>query len=147
MHKICDHRTGNELQVRNGVCTMASKRPSIAGGSVSRNITSFFLPKDLEITSDDESPAPPPCKQNNARHRSSFDPSWIESFPWLIYIPEQDEEGPSMYCELCRKYNTTTKRIVWANVPCQQFRKDKLREHQASQRHADAVETTMETVN
>ena len=107
----------------------------------SRKITSFFPPKlreDHDDSSEEDSDsAAPPRKQS--KHRSSFDPLWKKHFPWIIYMPEDDDgNGPSMYCELCRKHNKTI-RTTWVNAPCRMFRKDKLREHQASQRHADSL--------
>ena len=44
-----------------------------------------------------------------------------------------------MFCKLFRKYNKSTKRMVFISNPCVLFRKDKLHEHQKSQGHADAV--------
>ena len=107
----------------------------------SRKITSFFPPKlreDHDDSSEEDSDsAAPPRKQS--KHRSSFDPLWKKHFPWIIYMPEDDDgNGPSMYCELCRKHNKTI-RTTWVNALCRMFRKDKLREHQASQRHADSL--------
>ena len=44
-----------------------------------------------------------------------------------------------MLCALCRKHNESSKKMVWLTIPCKFFRKDKLREHERSQCHADAV--------
>ena len=62
---------------------------------------------------------------------------WGELFPWLHYDPHH-VSGPSMFCALCQKYNESTKRMAWISVPCKQFRKDKLREHERSC-HIDAT--------
>ena len=116
---------------------MAAKRSSASG---SMKITSFFSPEVLGDEGSDEESEAPPRKQTNAKHHMSFDPSWQEQFSWLIYVPEDDDgEGPSMYCSLCQKHNTTIRSTPWVNTPCRMFRRDKLREHQASKRHADSV--------
>ena len=102
-------------------------------------ITSFS-PEVLGDEGSDGEPEAPPRKQTNAKHRMSFDPSWQEQFSWLIYVPEDDDgEGPSMYCSLCQKHNTTIRSTPWVNIPCRMFHRDKLREHQALKRHADSV--------
>lgn len=116
---------------------MAAKRSSASG---SMKITSFFSTEALGDEGSDEESEAPPRKQTNSKHRMSFDPSWQEQFSWLIYVPEDDDgEGPSMYCSLCQKHNTTIRSTPWVNTPCRMFRRDKLREHQASKRHADSV--------
>ena len=58
---------------------------------------------------------------------------------WLRYIPEDQEDGSSMLCTLCGKHNETSKRMVWLSIPCKLLRKDKVREHERSQCHIDAV--------
>jgi hypothetical protein len=47
---------------------------------------------------------------------------------WIHVV--EDHEGPGMVCSLCRKHNQTTKRMVWLEIPCRLFRKDKLLQHQ-----------------
>jgi hypothetical protein len=44
-----------------------------------------------------------------------------------------------MLCTLCRRHNQTFKRMVWLTIPCRLLRKDKVREHERSQSHIDAV--------
>ena len=44
-----------------------------------------------------------------------------------------------MLCSQCRKHSETSKRMVWISIPCRLVRKDKLREHERSQCHQDAV--------
>ena len=58
---------------------------------------------------------------------------------WLRYIPEDQEDGSSMLCTLCGKHDETSKRMVWLSIPCKLLRKDKVREHERSQCHIDAV--------
>ena len=45
-----------------------------------------------------------------------------------------------MLCRLCRKHNDASKRMVWLTIPCKLLRKDKLRDHERSRCHADAVQ-------
>ena len=58
----------------------------------------------------------------------------------MIYVPPDQDDGPSMLSRLCRKHNESSKRMVWLTVPCKLLRKDKLREHERSRCHADAVQ-------
>ena len=52
---------------------------------------------------------------------------------------DEDNEGPGMFCSLCRKHNQTTKRMVWIELPCRLIRKDKLLQHQRSKHHMDSI--------
>ena len=81
---------------------------------------------------------PPPPKRGC--HRCTFDPKWTDEFPWVVYVPADRDDGPSMLCRLCRKHNDASKRMVWLTIPCQLLRKDKLRDHERSRCHADAVQ-------
>ena len=45
-----------------------------------------------------------------------------------------------MLCKLCRKHNDASKRMVWLTIPCKLLRKDKLRDHERSRCHTDAVQ-------
>ena len=58
----------------------------------------------------------------------------------MIYLAPDQGNGPSMLCRLCRKYNESSKRMVWLTIPCKLLCKDKLREHERSRSHADAVQ-------
>ena len=72
------------------------------------------------------------------KHRESgFDHSWQEEFAWVLV--DEDKDGQKMYCSLCRKHNQTTKRMVWIEIPCRLFRKDKLLQHQRSKCHMDSI--------
>ena len=51
----------------------------------------------------------------------------------------EDYEGPGMVCSLCCKHNQTTKRMVWIELPCRLFRKDKILQHQRSKCHMDSI--------
>ena len=81
---------------------------------------------------------PPPPKRSC--HRGTFDPKWTDEFPWVVYVPVDREDGQSMLCKLCRKHNDASKRMVWLTIPCKLLRKDKLRDHERSRCHADAVQ-------
>ena len=81
--------------------------------------------------------SPPSSKRSS--HRQSFDPKWLDEFPWVVYNPSDAEGGPSMLCSLCRKHNEMSKRMVWIALPCRLLHKDKLREHERSKCHQDAV--------
>lgn len=82
-----------------------------------------------------EGPAPP----KHSKHRDSYDSKWGEEFPSLRYVPADHEDGPSMLCSLCRNHNKSSKKMVWLTIPCKLFCKDKIREHECSQCHSDAV--------
>lgn len=43
-----------------------------------------------------------------------------------------------MFCLLFQKHKTSSK-MVWTSLPCKQFRKDKLRDHELSKCHSEAV--------
>ena len=43
-------------------------------------------------------------------------------------------------CVLCYKHNEFSQRMVWLTLLCKLFRKDKLREHELSRCHEDAVQ-------
>ena len=75
---------------------------------------------------------PPPTKR--ICHRGTLDPKWV------VYVPADREDGPSMLCRLCCKHNDASKRMVWLTIPCKLLRKDKLRDHERSRCHADAVQ-------
>ena len=80
--------------------------------------------------------APPTAKK--AKHRDTgFDQAWKDEFKW-VHV-EEDEEGPGMFCILCRKHNQSTKRMVWIEIPCRLFRKDKFIQHQRTKCHMDSV--------
>ena len=81
-----------------------------------------------------------PSQPKRSKHRETFDPSWNDEFPWVRYLAHDKEDGPSMLCALCGKHNESSKRMVWLTIPCKPFRKDKLREHERSRCHADAVQ-------
>ena len=73
-----------------------------------------------------------------AKHRESgFDPAWNDEFTWIHVV--EDHEGQGMVCSLCRKHNQTTKRMVWIELPCRLFRKDKILQHQQSKCHMDSI--------
>lgn len=80
-----------------------------------------------------------PTPAKHGKHRDSYDPKWEEDFTWLRYIHADQEDGPSMLCTLCKKHNKSSKRMVWLTIPCKLFRKNKVREHERSQCHIDAV--------
>lgn len=132
----------------------ASKRPRCSSTCGTRKITSFFhseasqaLSSTDSDPSEDESAPQPARKQSNAKHRSKFDPSWKEQFSWLLFVPDDDDgNGPAMYCELCQKHNTSVRNTVWVNIPCRLFRRDKIRDHEASQRHTDSLVTESHAV-
>lgn len=105
-----------------------------------RRITDFLTPsgsRDPRPQGTDVDREPPPKRSS---HRDSFDPKWNDEFPWVIYVPPDDDHEPSMFCRICRKHNEASKRMVWLTVPCKLLRKDKLREHERSRCHADAVQ-------
>ena len=56
-----------------------------------------------------------------------------------VHVPADQEDRPSMLCTLCRKHNELLKRMVWLTILCKLFQKDKLREHERSRCHMDAV--------
>ena len=73
-----------------------------------------------------------------AKHRDTgFDQAWKDEFTWVH--AEEDEEGPGMFCVLCCKHNQSTKRMVWIEILCRLFRKDKLIQHQRTKCHMDSV--------
>ena len=71
-----------------------------------------------------------PASPKRSKHRDSYDLKWAKEFPWLRYVPDDHEDGPSMLCTICRKHNESSKRMVWITVPCKLLCKDKLREHE-----------------
>ena len=93
-------------------------------------------PVEEERESKDSVDSQPPTKK--AKHRESgFDQSWHREFVWAVM--EEDEGGQGMFCSLCRKHNQTTKQMIWIEIPCRPFRKDKLLQHQRSKCHMDSV--------
>ena len=114
-----------------------------------RKITDFMSPStryssSRETGESNADNAPPPSKR--CSHRQSFDPKWQDEFPWVVYNLPAIEGGPSMLCSLCRKHNELSKRMVWISIPCKLLRKDKLREHERSQCHQDALRAESITV-
>ena len=79
-------------------------------------------------------------------HRGSYDPHWEIDFSWLRYEPNHDD-GPSMFCTICQKYRKSIRKAVWVTIPCQQFRKDKLIEHQRTLSHVGAVSAEASAVS
>jgi len=90
-----------------------------------------------EHESAEKSVSPAPMK--HSKHHDSYNLKWADEFTWLRYVPADQEDGPSMLCMLCRKHTESSKRMVWLSIPCKLFWKDKLREHERSQCHMDAV--------
>ena len=80
-----------------------------------------------------------PASPKWTKHHDRYNLKWEEEFPWLNYVPEDQEDGPSMLCSVCGKHKESSKRMVWITVPCKFFRKDKLCEHEWSQCHVDAT--------
>ena len=52
-----------------------------------------------------------------------------------------------MFCTICQKYRKSIRKAVWVTIPCQQFRKDKLIEHQRTLSHVDAVSAEASAVS
>ena len=107
-----------------------------------QKITDFLsparsAPPATETRETGDPSVPPPSKR--CSHRQSFDPKWQDEFPWVVYNTPDIEGRPSMLCSLCRKHSETSNRMVWISIPCRLVRKDKLREHERSQCHQDAV--------
>ena len=80
--------------------------------------------------------SPPPKRSS---HCATFDSKWTDEFPWVVHVPADRENGPSMLCRLCRKHNEVSKRMVWLTIPCKLLRKDKLRDHERSRCHHAAL--------
>ena len=74
-------------------------------------------------------------------HRATFDLKWTDECPWVVHVPADREDGPSMLCRLCRKHNVESKRMVWLMIPCKLHRKDK-RDHGWVRCHVDTVYTS-----
>ena len=104
---------------------------------------------DVLPSTDEASTQPSDCDKGDdaimpltkkAKHRESgFDPAWKDEFTWIHVV--EDHEGPGMVCFLCRKHNQTTKRMVWIEIPCCLFQKDKILQHQRSKCHMDSILT------
>ncbi len=75
-----------------------------------------------------------------AKHRDSFDVKWKDEFPWLRYVPPDQEDGPSLLCTICPKHNESSKRMVWLTNPCKLLCKDKIRDHERSKCHTDTIQ-------
>ena len=96
-----------------------------------RSLTDFMTGSSRkEREEGDVDCVPPPPKRSC--HRGTFDPKWTDEFPWVVYVPADREDGPSMLCRLCRKHNDASKRMVWLTIPCKLLCKDKLRDHDAT---------------
>ena len=59
-----------------------------------------------------------PASSKHTKNCSCYDPKWEEEFPWLRYIPEDQEDGPSMLCSVRRIHKESSKRTVWITIPC-----------------------------
>ena len=120
---------------------------------VSRKITNFLVQSSSSVaatpattsTSTSASSAisemsgPAPKK---SKHRDSYNPKWRELFPWLQYV--DDTDGPSMFCSVCQRHNKSAaskSKMVWISIPCRQFRQDKLREHEKTKIHTEAMKS------
>ena len=100
-------------------------------------LTPFLTSSDAEEQPIDEGADSQPAKKK-AKHRDSgFDQSWQDEFAWVRV--DEDKDGHGMFCSLCRKHNQTTKRMVWIEIPCRLFCKDKLLQHQRSKCHMDSI--------
>ena len=104
-------------------------------------LTAFLSSSSVDTqpnSSDDGAGDSGPPTAKKAKHRDTgFDQAWKDEFTWVH--AEEDEEGPGMFCVLCRKHNQSTKRMVWIEIPCRLFRKDKLIQHQRTKCHMDSV--------
>ena len=74
----------------------------------------------------------PPVKRS--KHRCSYDPRWTDHLGYATC--RTTKMGHLCSAPIVR----TMRRMVWISFPCQQFRKDKLLEHQRSKSHTDAVQ-------
>ena len=84
----------------------------------------------------------------NSKHRKSgFDPAWLKDFPWLETTINNDSGSDNhngMFCKLCRKHNQRPQRVrqgfaVWVDVPCFNFKRETLKEHEKTNHHNVAV--------
>ena len=86
-----------------------------------------------------------PSTSTDSKHRKSgFDPTWLKDFTWLLKTNEDDNSGSGMLCKLCRKHNQRAQRVrqgcaVWVDVPCFNYKRDALKEHEKTNHHNVAV--------
>ena len=115
---------------------MATKRVQVS----QLKLTAFLSgnsSSDADTQWSDETDSTQPATKK-AKHRDSgFDQAWMDEFTW-VYVDE-DDDSTGMFWSLCRKHNQTTKKMVWIEIPCRLFRKDKLLQHQRSKCHMDAI--------
>ena len=53
---------------------------------------------------------PPPSKRSG--HRDTFDPKWTDEFPWVVHVPADREDGPSMLCSAVSTTKRPSERFV-----------------------------------
>ena len=86
-----------------------------------------------------------PSTSTDSKHRKSgFDPTWLKDFTWLLKTNEDDNSGSGMLCKVCRKHNQRAQRVrqgcaVWVDVPCFNYKRDALKEHEKTNHHNVAV--------
>ncbi|XP_071138617.1 zinc finger protein 862-like [Mytilus edulis] len=88
--------------------------------------------------------ATPTRERHNSGHSSNFNKKWKEGRPWLKCDEEITHDGisfESMYCIICIKWNTKSLNgsTIWNKEGCQSFRLDKIKSHETSCMHKQAI--------
>lgn len=106
-------------------------------------LSSFFsAERQQNVDAVDESNAP---HASTCKHRKSgFDRKWLQDFAWL----EVRDSDSGMFCKLCKKHNRRPQRVKqgsakWVDIPCFNFMRLTLTEHEKATYHNDALK--MET--
>ncbi|XP_041369660.1 uncharacterized protein LOC121383633 [Gigantopelta aegis] len=90
--------------------------------------------------------------QHSSKHKTCYAISWETGRPWLSCKTDVDEDGTtheSMYCGLCTKWNSVgaNGNQTWIDSGCKTCRLDKVKEHEHSPRHLEALKQSFEQLD
>lgn len=96
-----------------------------------------------EVESPKTSPNPPTSIDSKHR-KSGFDPAWLKDLSRLQTNSDVNGSNSGMMCKLCRKHNHRSQKIrqgcaVWIDVPCFNYKRGSLKEHEKTNNHSIAV--------
>ena len=95
---------------------------------------------------EEETPSTKRRRLDKSGHKVGFGTEWQRDRPWLQHSTEETEDGSvsvilCLMCLMCRKFNSTglNRSRKWVDIGCRSLRLDKVKEHENSSQHKNAV--------
>ena len=84
-------------------------------------------------------------QNTNSKHRRTFNVENLTRFKWLISDqPHEPQSTSKLWCAICRRHNKMGKKGVWVSQPSRSLRVDKIRAHENSEAHRQALAMEMQ---